>query len=348
MKTAVALSGGTDSLASLMLLMQKGYELIPFHARFFPPSETGKKIEEDLARICSAFKLNLHILDLVQDFDRLVVRPFVLDYLNGLTPNPCARCNRQIKFGLILEQVTLLGADTLATGHYAGVRPGPKGPSLWRGLDHTKDQSYFLSLVPNHVFARVIFPLHGTTKSNAYEILKKNRVTTPVKAESNEICFIDDDYRTFISSRIARHEGGSSGPIKDTQGVILGWHQGLWRYTQGQRRGLGIAYDHPLYVIQKDVKTNTLIVGSSHELKTDRCSAGKLNLLCPADEWPDQTYVQTRYRQQPVEAQVTMSGQRLDIVYKNSAEIPAPGQIAAVYSGQGRVLAAGIISSPDQ
>ncbi|MFN2342733.1 MAG: tRNA 2-thiouridine(34) synthase MnmA [Desulfonatronovibrio sp.] len=340
MKTAVALSGGMDSLASLLMLHSSGNDLLPFHARFFPEKDTDTEL--NLKKICNDLGLRLHIIDLSQEFEQLIIRPFIDAYLSGLTPNPCALCNRKIKFGLIFDQIKTLGAEYLATGHYARMLDNNSKPSLWRGADSNKDQSYFLSLVPPDILGKIIFPLHQTTKKNAREYLSQKQISPPVRKESNEICFIENDYRSFIRSRLPSIPQ-QPGQIKTIQGKILGTHQGLWQYTQGQRRGLGIAHDYPLYVTGKDTKNNTLIVGSKNDTLTSTCQAGNLNIHIDPVQWPSEIVVQTRYRQKAGPASVDFDHDLMKIEFYNPQEIPAPGQVAAVYSAQGQVLAAGII-----
>ncbi len=344
MKTAVALSGGIDSLASLVLLKESGHDLLPFHAFFFSPSERDAKIQQQLAGTCQQLKLPFSVLNLAPDFEQMVIKPFIESYLEGLTPNPCALCNRQIKFGLILDWIYSLDAEFMATGHYAGVSRGGRGPSLWRATDKTKDQSYFLSLVPVNRFERVIFPLRDISKLEAADILKQRKIIPPVKTESNEICFIKDDYREFISGIMPDKAVNRPGPIKNRQGIEVGRHQGLWRYTQGQRKGLGVAFKHPLYVLRKDIKTNTLFVGGQEELMTNSCLVCNLNIHEDPALWPEKVFVQTRYRQKAGEASVTIREDQMTVFFSKPRDIPAPGQVATVYTEQGRVLGAGIIT----
>ena len=343
MKTAVALSGGADSLASLLLLRDLGHDIMPFHASLTSQSDQEEETTEKLRHICLNLGLSLVMLDLTSDFEQAVIEPFVQSYLKGLTPNPCASCNQQIKFGVMFHRVRSMGASFMATGHYAGIFRDKNGVSLCRAKDRSKDQSYFLSLVPADTFLHVIFPLHQMSKAQTLEFLRQKNVTPPVQAESNEICFIKTDYRDYLSNMIPDHSARSTGPIINRQGMELGRHKGLWRYTQGQRKGLGIAHEHPLYVLGKDCSINALIVGSRKELLTETCVADLINLHTPAAQWPDKVFVQTRYRQKAGEASVTIIDNRMHINFCQPRDIPAPGQVAAVYSEHGRIMAAGII-----
>ena len=343
----MALSGGADSLACLILLKESEHDLLPFHARFFPSTEKDMKTQDQLGQICDELGLELHVLDLARDFEQTVIKPFIESYLKGLTPNPCALCNRKIKFGLMLDRVKGLGAGFMVTGHYARISRSGSKLSLWRGGDRAKDQSYFLSMVPVNVFDRTVFPLSRMNKAEALELLKKRNITPPVRVESNEICFISDDYRKFISGKVPGGILDNPGPVKNKQGSTLGRHQGLWRYTQGQRRGLGIAHEHPLYVLGKDYKTNTLVVGSQEEIMTRTCKAGRVNIHQDPALWPEKVFVQTRYRQKAAEARVDITGDEMLVSFSRPREVSAPGQVAAVYSEQGQVLAAGIILGID-
>jgi len=341
MKISVALSGGLDSLASLVMLKEEGYDVLAIHARFF--ARQDERLEKRLEDICTSLGLDLHVPDLSDVFEARVVQPFVQDYLDGLTPNPCARCNRWIKFGLLLDQALGLGAMSLATGHYAGLENRRSGPVLKRALDRDKDQSYFLCLVPPNRLARAVFPMHGQYKSRMGDFLQSRNIHVPVSEESNEICFIPGDYRDFIAGRLKGHQHPAPGPIVDSSGRTLGRHLGLWRYTPGQRRGLGIAFKYPLYVLQKDLSSNTLVVGSREELGIREFKAGELNILENPCNWPQELLIQTRYRQNPRPAEIKLHQDRMSVRYKGEPGLPVPGQVAAVYSPEGQVLAGGII-----
>ncbi|MFW5730880.1 MAG: tRNA 2-thiouridine(34) synthase MnmA [Desulfonatronovibrionaceae bacterium] len=341
MKIAVGLSGGTDSLAALLILKSAGHEIIPFHARFLPSPD--KSIEQRLKDICACSGLDLEIMDLASEFESRVVKPFIRDYLQGLTPNPCAVCNRRIKFGIIRKKAFSLGADYLATGHYAGLNPVQGSVLLGRGRDHTRDQSYFLSMVPVEVFQNTIFPLQNMTKVQAKTMLKNAGLEPPQRQESREICFISTNYRDFIASR-AGSAPDAPGPVLNRQGRIIGRHAGLWKYTIGQRRGLGIAHEHPLYVLDKDLESNALIVAGQADLTSDTFLVKDLNMHCSPEYWPGQLLVQTRYRQKPEPAEVSVHDNCMQVRLAGPGQIPAPGQVAAVYTRQGHIMAAGIIS----
>lgn len=336
---AIALSGGADSLMSLLLLREAGEDVMAVHALFLPTPQEA--LMAGLRGTCAELGVPLAVIDLRAEFEELVVAPFVRAYQDGLTPNPCAACNPAIKFGLLLERAGGLGAGRLATGHYARLEARPWGPALFRGLDPAKDQSYFLSRVPRERFARVVFPLAGWTKDRVRQILAERGLTPPAGRESQEVCFIPSDYREFLRGRGVRL--GGPGSIALADGRVVGRHEGLWNHTLGQRKGLGVAWSEPLYVTGKDFVGNRLIVGPRHAAMARGCRTGRPNLLCPPEHWPDEVLVQTIYRQRPERARVMVEEGGMTVVFPVPRPIPTPGQVAAVYSADGQVLAGAVI-----
>lgn len=342
MTIAVAVSGGMDSLLSLVLLKEQGHDVIAVHGHFLPPSAEWKRVAEGLKQNCKTLGVPFHALDLHEEFDRRVVSPFVRDYQAGLTPNPCAMCNPRMKFGVLFEAAKTLGADSIATGHYVRLeeRDG-MGLMLVRGADASKDQSYFLSLVPIETLRLAHFPLATTYKKDVLDILSEHGLEPPISAESQEICFVPaDDYQSFLKSRDAMPGGG---PAILSDGTVVGKHHGLWRHTQGQRRGLGIPWKEALYVLDKDVAKNTLIVGSKDELESMGCVAGQVNLMVGMEVWPEIVLVQTRYRQKAKPSRVEQVDGKLVFRFIESHARPTPGQVAAIYTEEGAVLGGGVI-----
>nr|WP_321514599.1 tRNA 2-thiouridine(34) synthase MnmA [uncultured Pseudodesulfovibrio sp.] len=345
MKIAVAVSGGMDSLLALTLLKEQGHELIAVHGHFLPPSPAWETVEQGLAAVCESLGIPFHALDLHEEFEKRVVAPFERGYREGLTPNPCALCNPRMKFGVLLDAVQELGSDKLATGHYVRIEErGDVGRMLVRGVDRTKDQSYFLSLVPIDSLRLSLFPLAETLKKDVLAILAAQGLTPPVPGESQEICFVpNDDYQAFLTGRGVMP---GSGPAELSDGTVVGTHQGLWRHTQGQRRGLGIPWQEALYVLDKDVARNVLIVGTKSELASNGCVAGQVNLMTAVDAWPEVVMVQTRYRQQAKPSHVRLVDGKLHFAFLESHTRPTPGQVAAVYDENGVVLGGGVIEKP--
>lgn len=341
---AVAVSGGMDSLLALCLLKEQGHDLIAVHGHMLPPSPDWETVRTGLERNCAVLGVSFHALDLHEDFERCVVEQFAADYRAGLTPNPCATCNPLIKFGILFDRGRELGAGEIATGHYANLeeREG-MGRLLVRGEDRSKDQSYFLSLVPVDRLRKAHFPLARTYKKDVLAILGKYGLEPPLPKESQEICFVPgDDYQSFLLRR-----GTMPGPgdIVLEDGTVVGRHKGLWRHTQGQRRGLGIAWKEPLYVLDKDTGNNALIVGPKSALESQGCLVRDVNYMVDPTLWPDVVQVQTRYRQQAKPGRFCVDGDNLRLHFIEPHSRPTPGQVAAVYTDDGAVLGGGLIDS---
>lgn len=341
MIVGVAVSGGGDSLAALMALREAGHTALALHGRFTPQADPAAV--DGLAGACARLDVPLHVLDLREEFEARVAAPFAAEYLAGRTPNPCARCNAAMKFGLLLDRALELGAQALATGHYARAgQHAAYGWALSRGADPVKDQSYFLSLVPRERLMRAMFPLAGAQKASVQADLAARGVTPPLPAESQEICFVPgDDYRAFLAARFPELPG--PGPAVLPGGTPVGGHQGLWRTTIGQRRGLGLSWREPLYVLDKDMARNTLIVAPRRALSVDGFGASEANLLVAPALWPETVLVQTRYREAAKPARAEAAGSRLLVRFAEPQIRPAPGQVAALYDAQGAVLAGAVI-----
>jgi len=338
---AVAVSGGGDSLAALLRLRDAGHEVLALHGQFLP--EHDQHAAQGLAEACARLGVPLHLLDLRAEFEALVAGPFAAEYLAGRTPNPCARCNAAMKFGLLLDHALTLGAEGLATGHFAAAGPHPVyGWVLSRGADPVKDQSYFLSLVSGERLRRARFPLAEVSKAEARAELETRGETPPLPRESQEICFVPgDDYRAFLATRIGELPGPGAARLPD--GTRVGAHQGLWRATIGQRRGLGLSWREPLYVLDKDIAQNILVVAPREALLAASFEAGEVNLLVDLALWPENVLVQTRYREAAKPARVELSGGVLRVCFDEPQVRPAPGQVAAVYDVAGAVLAGAVI-----
>lgn len=353
---AVAVSGGIDSLYALAALREKGANIFALHARLLPPALAPSGYEAMLERLkksCADLNVDLHILDCSDEFANTVIRPFVAAYAAGFTPNPCAHCNAAVKFGLLLDAARGLGATRLATGHYIRLETAESGAALFAGEDAAKDQSYFLALVPRERLAFAVAPLADISKAAVRERLAEKGVEVPSPAESQEICFVpNDDHRGFITLQ-AEASGlalPGPGPVVLPDGVAVGRHNGLWRYTEGQRKGLGIAWKEPLYVVRKDKETNTLVVGNSGCLRGGVVRAKNVNVLVPLDAWPETILLRTRFRQRARPACVHAEGETLVFQEEAPSGPYAGGQIAVAYAVESRngkerlrVLGGGVI-----
>jgi len=340
MKIAVAVSGGADSLYALSVLKMAGYELLALHGRF--ASQHCDPVP-GLREQCARLDIPLHVADLRKQFTQLVIEPFVAAYAAGQTPNPCAHCNNAIKFGLLLDMAEEFGMERLATGHYAMfTQHFAYGFTLRCAADLGRDQSYFLSLVPQERLARAVFPLAEVIKNSIPAFFAGQELNVPLSEESREICFVaDDDYRAFLEKYATQLPG--PGPVCLRDGRIIGRHEGLWRHTEGQRRGLGLAWSEPLYVLEKNSARNTLIVGTAAELRIDACRTDQANIFVPSAQWPEHVFVRTRYKQNALAADVRADSDGMHIRFHEPQTACAPGQLACVYDGDGWVLAAGII-----
>lgn len=357
---AVAVSGGADSLYTLIRLHEAGTPVFALHGVFTrpgapgDPEDAGERAEaaEDarrrLALMCEDLRIPLHVADVSAEFLRAVIRPFVQSYADGLTPNPCALCNARVKFGLLLDKARALGAGRLATGHYARLLQAPEreyGPILLQGADPLKDQSYFLSLVPREQLAVALFPLGDIHKRDVLDALAGRNILPPQPKESQEVCFVpNDDYRTFLlrAAAVLGITLPGPGPMLLADGRRLGEHNGLWRYTEGQRRGLGLGWKEPLHVIAKRGEDNALLVGPREEMRASGCLCGTVNILLPPSRWPETVLVKTRYRERPKAARASLlespgpGGASLRIRFLEPDTSIAPGQVAAVYIPLGR------------
>lgn len=314
-----------------------------------------------LHEACRRLGVPLYLLDARRRFAGAVIQPFVRAYAQGRTPNPCALCNAAIKFGVLREAAHRLSADALATGHYArcAVHPPSGRRLLVPAADAHKDQAYFLALVPSDALQHAHFPLADLTKQDCRAAVAAAGLSVPLPGESQEICFIppgEDAYRDFLRRRWAADDippppGGPVLLLTPDGERPVARHDGLWRYTEGQRRGLGIAHSEPLYVLGKDAARQALLVGGRAQLSMSGCRTAPANIFLPADmrqsAFDGQLSVRLRYRQQPVPAAVRLlpdNGLHIRLDDRHGPHFPsAPGQIAAVYDAAGYLLAGAVI-----
>ena len=299
--------------------------------------------EERVQLIAARLGIPLHVIDLRRPFAEKVLDYFSGSYFQGLTPNPCVVCNREIKFGQFMDTMLASGMTAMATGHYAQILKSGNTYRLYKGIDPKKDQSYFLSRLSQEQLAKIIFPLGDRTKESTYRLVEEHGFDDFHGLESQDVCFLaNNEIGNFLEDRASGKD--TVGPILTASGKRLGSHRGLFRYTIGQRRGLGIAFESPLYVVDLDIEANAVIVGDNQDLLKDRILAEKFHWL--AGTAPD-TYklytVRIRYSHPgsigKLALQADGSG---EILFDEPQRAITPGQFAVVYDDS-ELLGSGII-----
>ncbi len=345
----MAMSGGVDSSVAASLLCERGYEVIGVGLRLPEAPKTGATCcgvagLRDARRVAAEIGIPFYVLDYQEPFWREVMAPFGRAYTEGRTPNPCIRCNARLKFGRLLDFARALDAHHLASGHYARVERREDGtPCLRRGVDSRHDQSYFLYALTAQQLAHIIFPLGELTKGQVREIARRWDLPVANKPSSQDICFVGPEgYRVFL----ARHYPWAlrPGPIVDQEGRELGRHKGIGAYTLGQRRGLGVAAEEPLYVIGIDAEDNTIVVGSREDTFIRRLVIDRVHWV--ADDMPRgescRLMVKTRYQRAEAPADVQLNHEGVLVDFVRPHPIAAPGQAAVFYNGD-VVVGGGVI-----
>lgn len=355
-REAVAMSGGVDSSVAALLRIRSGANVVGLTMKLWDSGCDGDAPDKacctadhalDARRVCDALGAPHYTLDLRDDFRRDVVDVFVSEYLAGRTPNPCVRCNTFLKWDSLWSHARSLGCESLSTGHYARVVQGPSGPELRAGRDPSKDQSYFLWGIPRDLLARTRFPLGDLEKTATRDLAREASLPTAAKSESQDICFVPGgDYRALVRAKAPDAPLLRPGPILGPGGAPLGTHEGLACYTVGQRRGVGVAWTEPLYVVRIEVATNTLHLGLAADIQVAELDLEQENwLLAPDEGMPDGLSVRLRYRSRAVPCSVhRFEGVPTRIVLDEPSLAPAAGQSMVVYHGD-RVLGGGVLAS---
>jgi tRNA-specific 2-thiouridylase len=353
---AVAMSGGVDSSTVAAMLRAEGHAVVGLTMQLWnqrrlaghegmPEAVQGRccSLDDvyDARRVAETIGIPYYVVNHEERFERDVVQPFVQDYLSGRTPIPCSLCNNHLKFDQLLIVARQIGADTLATGHYARVE-FDEGRGRWllkRPADLAKDQTYFLFGLTQEQLSRTIFPLGGMTKPGVRELARSHGLALAEKPDSQEICFVPGgDYKRFLDAYLAERGEAlpdTSGELVTSDGRVIGEHHGIHNFTVGQRKGLGVATGYPLYVIQIKGDAGQVVVGNSEELYSKTLRVRRANLIAVEDlNEPMRVAAKIRHRHEPASASLEKSGdEELVLTFDQPQRAITPGQAAVFYDG---------------
>lgn len=322
-RVLLGMSGGVDSSTAAYLLKQEGYEVVGVTMTLFDKEEDTSCI--DAKKVCDSLGIEHHIVNYKKEFKSHVIENFINCYKNAQTPNPCIECNKYLKFGLLYDKAQELNCEYIATGHYAAIKDG----KLCK-IDSPKDQSYFLYKINKNILNNILFPLSNyTDKETIREIALQNNLSTAKKKDSQDICFIEDGiYTKFLEENMDKLPDSGNFILKT--GEVLGHHKGIIYYTIGQRKGLGISYKHPLYVISINKNTNEIILGEEKDLYSKTIEITDINLL--VDNLPLKAQGKIRYKYQASSCSIEpIDENNLRIIFDEPVKSATPGQALVLY-----------------
>jgi tRNA-specific 2-thiouridylase len=348
-KALVAMSGGVDSSVAAALLVEEGYDVTGVMLKLWKGEVANSGsgccnvgAAEDARRVADVLGIPFYVLNFADHFEATVRRDFHEQYLAGRTPNPCVRCNHWVKFDALIDKAAALGADVLATGHYARVAERGGIYRLHRGADPAKDQSYVLWMLTQRQLSRCLFPVGSLEKTVTREVAAGLGLRTAAKPDSQEICFVrDGDFDAYVGEHMM--SAAVPGPIVDAAGAVVGTHRGIGRYTVGQRKGLGIALGRPVFVTSVDAESNSIRIGDRRDLAAVAATLTESSFVVAPP--PDGTEVLVQYRAHGDAYPATVDGRT--IRFAAPVEAVAPGQSAALYSASdpSELLGGGIVDS---
>ena len=348
MRALVAMSGGVDSSVAAALMVEEGHDVVGVTLKQWQGADGSMPVTgcctvadaEDARSAARVLDIPYYVLDHVEEFTREVVDRFGAEYLAGRTPNPCVECNRRVRFGALFDRMRELDCDVLVTGHHARVAGPPGARRLLRAVDDSKDQSYVLHMLGQEQLERIRLPVGELTKDRVRRHAARLGLRTAAKPDSQDLCFVDGDYRDFLRERFP--EADRPGEIVDTEGAVLGEHAGTAAFTIGQRRGLGISAPEPRYVVSVEPEDGRVVIGSRGDLAADGCVLDGVSWVSGSPPAGERVEVKVRYRSAAVPARIERDGSRWSVRFDEPVEAIAPGQAGVLYRGD-EVLGGGTI-----